>query len=87
MSDDLLYKSVIELKKLLTDKQVSAKELTELALKRIDETNDKTNAFLYVAGDTAIEEAEGINANTVQTGIQTAQTDLAYTKTIQNNSP
>ena len=61
MSDDLLYKSVIELKKLLTDKQVSAKELTELALKRIDETNDKTNAFLYVAGDTAIEEAKNID--------------------------
>ena len=34
--------------------------------------------------DTAIEEAECINANTVQTGIQTAQTDLANTKTIQN---
>ena len=36
--------------------------------------------------DTAIEEAEGINANTVQTGIQTAQTDLANTKTIQNET-
>ena len=51
MSDDLLYKSVIELKKLLTDKQVSAKELTELALKRIDETNDKTNAFLFIVNN------------------------------------
>ena len=58
---DLLYKSVTELKKLLSDKQVSATELTELAIQRINETNDKTNAFLYVAGDTAIEEAKNID--------------------------
>ena len=50
-----------KLKKLLSDKQVSAIELTELALQRINETNDKTNAFLYVAGDTAIEEAKNID--------------------------
>ena len=59
-NNDLLYKSVNELKKLLSDKEISATELTELALQRIKETNNKTNAFLYVAGDTAIEDAKNI---------------------------
>ena len=60
-NNDLLYKSVNELKKLLSDKEISATELTELALQRIKETNNKTNAFLYVAGDTAIEDAKNID--------------------------
>ena len=54
---DILYSSVTEIKKLLLDKEISALELTQFSLERIKETNNKTNAFLYVATDTAIENA------------------------------
>ena len=61
---DILYKSITEIQKNLVNKKISSVELTKLALKRIDETNNKTNAFLHVAHDFAINEAKkGIKAN------------------------
>ena len=46
---NILYSSVTEIKKLLSNKEISALELTQFSLERIKETNNKTNAFLYVA--------------------------------------
>ena len=57
---DILYKSITEIQKSLINKKISSVELTKLALKRIDETNKKTNAFLHVAHDYAINEATKI---------------------------
>ena len=58
---NILYSSVTEIKKLLSNKEISALELTQFSLERIKETNNKTNAFLYVATDTAIEDAKNID--------------------------
>ena len=60
-NSDILYSSVTEIKKLLSNKEISALELTQFSLERIKETNNKTNAFLYVATDTAIEDAKNID--------------------------
>ena len=59
---DILYKSITEIQKNLVNKKISSVELTKLALKRIDETNNKTNAFLHVAHDFAINEAKKTDA-------------------------
>ena len=45
---EILYQSLVEIKKLITNKELSPVELTEMALERIEETNDNTNAFLNV---------------------------------------
>ena len=59
MSDsNLLNKSAVELKKLIQNKKISSLELTELALKKIDETNHKTKAFLTITHDLAINSAK-----------------------------
>ena len=59
MSDsNLLNKSAVELKKLIQNKNISSLELTELALKKIDETNHITNAFLTITHDLAINSAK-----------------------------
>ena len=55
---EILYESIIEIKKLLSKKEISAIELTKLSLDRIEETNEKTNAFLYVAKNEALEDAK-----------------------------
>ena len=55
---DILYKSITEIQTELLKKSFSSLELTQLALKRIDETNSKTNAFLHVAYEYAINEAK-----------------------------
>ena len=63
MSDsEILYKSISEIQKLLLNKKLSSVELTKLALKRINETNDKTNAFLYVAHEYALKAAKKIDS-------------------------
>ena len=58
---EILYESIIEIKKLLSKKEISALELTKLSLERIEETNNKTNAFLYVAENEALEDAKKID--------------------------
>ena len=45
MSKELLFKSGIELKKLIKNKEISPVELTRLSLERIEETEPKVNAF------------------------------------------
>ena len=58
---DILYESIIKIKKLLSNKEITALELTKLSLERIEETNKKTNAFLYVAETEALEAAKKID--------------------------
>ena len=55
---ELLYKSAIELKSLISKKELSAIELTKLALERIEDTNHKTNAFITVTENLALESAK-----------------------------
>ena len=40
---EILYQSLVDIKKLITSKELSPVELTQMSLERIDETNDKTN--------------------------------------------
>ena len=48
MSEELLFKSGIELKKLIKNKEISPVELTKLSLERIEETEPKVNAFFSI---------------------------------------
>lgn len=53
------YKSSVkELSRQLKEKKISAKELTQAFLDRINSEADKTNSFVTVCGRTAIEQAE-----------------------------
>ena len=58
---DLLYKSALELKSLITNKEISCLELTNLALERISNTNSKTNAFITVTEELAIDSAKNVD--------------------------
>ena len=60
MSEELLFKSGIELKKLIKNKEISPVELTKLSLERIEETEPKVNAFFSVMHDQAILKAKEI---------------------------
>ena len=50
MSNELLYKPGIELIKLIKKKEISPVELTNLSLKRIEETEAEINAFFTISG-------------------------------------
>ncbi len=58
MSDDeLAFAPLSQLRKLIDDHSISAPELTEMFLRRIDEHNPRLNAFLTVTGDRAMSSA------------------------------
>ena len=63
-----LFKSAIELRELICSKKISPVEITNLALERIEEINPKTNAFLTVTADSAIEKAKE-NSDVAMIGI------------------
>lgn len=50
--------SISELAPLIRDRQISPVEVTRLCLRRIEHLNPKLNAFIHVAADTALREAE-----------------------------
>ena len=58
MDKNLLEKSAIELKKLIIKKEISPVELTKLSLERIQETNSKTNTFITIMEDKALDDAK-----------------------------
>ena len=60
MSKELLFKSGIELKSLIKNKEISPVELTKLSLERIEEIDSKINAFFSVMYDQAILKAKEI---------------------------
>jgi amidase len=62
MDPDLLFKPAGELARLVKDREVTARELTELALDRIDDLDGDLGAFVHLDPDGAIATADGIDA-------------------------
>ncbi len=61
MSDgDLMFRGALELAAMVRSGEVSARELTELSLERIEELNPSLNAFVEVDGERALATAEQI---------------------------
>lgn len=90
MSNELLYKSGIELIKLIKKKEISPVELTKLSLKRIEETEPKINAFFTVMHDQAIDKAKEIEKKILKGeqlgllgGLPTSIKDLEPVKNVQ----
>ncbi len=83
---DLTVKSAADL---IANKKVSAKELAEMSLKRIQEVDGKLHAFLYVAEKESMEQAREADAaiadgeNFVLTGIPYAAKDNILVKGMQ----
>ena len=57
---EVLFKSASELRQLICSKKISPVEITNLALERIEQINPKTNAFLTVTADSALEKAKEV---------------------------
>src|SRR4051795_3908776 len=57
---DLLYRPVTELAAAVRSGDITARELVQASLDRIEEVNPKINAFVDVFGDEALAEADGI---------------------------
>ncbi len=55
---ELYYRSAVELAALLRAREVSARELLEVHLERIDRTNDAVNAIVTLSADRALAEAK-----------------------------
>ncbi|MFT6855688.1 MAG: amidase [Cyclobacteriaceae bacterium] len=55
--DDLIYKSVVDLAKMVKDKQVSAVEVVQAYINRIDDVNGQINAVVMDCFERAMEEA------------------------------
>ena len=53
MTDDLLYTSAVELRKLVLAKEVSPVELLDHSLARLGEVEPKLNSFVTVTEDVA----------------------------------
>ena len=60
MSDDLLTRPATELAGLVRSGEVTARELTEAALRRIDERDPQVGAFMWVDEDGALAAADAI---------------------------
>src|SRR6476661_3016049 len=60
---DLLFRPVTELAASVRSGEISARELVQASLDRIEEVNPKVNAFVDVFADEALAEADGIGAD------------------------
>jgi amidase len=60
---DLLFRPVTELAASIRSGEISARELVQASLDRIEEVNPKLNAFVDVFAEEALAEAEGIGAD------------------------
>ena len=58
--DDFAFLSAVELGTLLRERRVSATEVTEAALRRIEEQGGELGAFTAVDGDAALEQARSV---------------------------
>ena len=90
MDKNLLQKSAIELRKLITNKDISPVELTKLSLERIDEIDQKTNCFITVTPENAIKAAKKIEDKILKgeklgrmVGIPTSIKDLEPVKGVR----
>jgi amidase len=61
--NELVTRSAVELAEMIRGGELSARELVEASLRRIDELEPRINAFTHVAHDSALAEAEGIDAD------------------------
>src|SRR3954463_3715507 len=59
---DLLFRPVTELAESVRSGEISARELVQVSLERIEEVNPKLNAFVDVFADEALAQADGIGA-------------------------
>ena len=66
MNEELAFASATELLRLISEKQVSPVELTELFFSRIDRLDSKLNAFLLLTRDEAIKAAGDAEAAVVR---------------------
>jgi amidase len=75
---ELLYRPATELAGMVRGGEVSARELTELALARLDEVDPKVNAFMYVDADAALVAADAIKPGDERpfAGVPTAIKDI-----------
>ena len=55
--DNLIYSSAKSIAKAIRDKKVSAREVVEAHLKRIEEVNPKLSAVVTLCGERALDEA------------------------------
>jgi amidase len=60
VQSDLLFRPVTELGALVRDGEVTARELVETSLRRIDELDPRVNAFTHVHADEALEAAAAV---------------------------
>jgi amidase len=58
---ELLFRPVSELSRLVRDREVSARELTEASLERIEALQPELNAFVHVDADGALEAADAVH--------------------------
>jgi amidase len=59
---DLMFRSAIELAAMVRSGEISARELVEISLARIEELNPALNAFVDIDAERALTTAEGIQA-------------------------
>ncbi len=79
------YKTIKEIKKMISQKEISNKEIVEEVYKLIDENSD-LNAFVTLNKDSSIKKAEDLDNNPSDSslaGIPIAQKDLFCTKGIR----
>src|SRR4051794_26038951 len=62
--EELLTKPALELARLVRDEEVSPRELTEGALRRIEARNGELGAFVHVDGERALADADAVDVHT-----------------------
>jgi aspartyl-tRNA(Asn)/glutamyl-tRNA(Gln) amidotransferase subunit A len=62
LNDDIKYKTINELRKMLLNKEISAKELVDASYSRIDQVENKVMAFNSFTKDLAYETAKEVDA-------------------------
>ena len=62
--EELLVKPALELARMLRDEDVSPRELTEAALRRIEARNGELGAFVHVDPDRALADADAVDVHT-----------------------
>jgi amidase len=60
---DLMFRPAVELAAMVRSGEISARELVEISLQRIEELNPALNAFVDVDGERALATADGIKAD------------------------
>ena len=87
---ELCFLTATELQRLLRDREVSARELTEVHLAQIDRVNPRLNAIITLLADQALEQASAADESLLRGhqlgplhGLPVAHKDMAETKGIR----